>query len=310
MKHLFSAACFGAVLAGALALPASAQTLVNDFWHDGTRTDPGAPTYSEFGTDADSDGSIESFWIAANRATNFIAAPGSMTFYPTAGTSRSGLTYFTPAGSPVTLADGQALKITAVFIPSGVAASSTATTTRFAVADYTSGTRLTADGTSSGMNGANVKGYALFLNAANTFGTTPLNIRERTSISGTDLLGSAAEWTLLDSGGGVAGDPGFVDGTTYTMTITLGRIGGSLDVTAAISGGSLNISHTVTDTSPSTFTFDAFALRTATAVDSPIMEFRNFRVEVIPVPEPGTLSLLAMAGMLWVAGRRLRRRAA
>ncbi len=290
-----------------LTFAARAQTLVNDSWADGTRTDPAAPTYSEFGTDSDSDGDIESAWIAANRATNFIAAVGSLTFYP-ASSSRAGLTYFTPAASPVTLADGQGLRVSLTFKPSGVAASSSATTTRFAIADYTGGTRLTSDGTSSSMNGAGVKAYGLFLNVANSFGLAPLSLRERSNLSSTDLLGTATDWTTLGSGGGQAGDPGFFDGVTYTMVLTLARIGSSLDFTAAISGGSLNISHTVTDTSPSTFTFDAFGLRAANSTDTPTMQFTNFKVELYVVPEPSSMSLLAVAGLGLIIGRRLVRR--
>lgn len=303
MKRPVHIVCSTGCLLLGLALSTRAQILVNDSWRDGTRTDPGVPTYSEFGTDADSDGDIESFWIAANRATNFIAAVGSLTFYPTSGSSRAGLTYFTPAASPVTLADGQALKITAVFSPNNLAGQNSATTTRIAIADYTAGTRLTADGTSSSMNGANVKAYGLFLNMGTTFGTTPLSIRERTNLSSTDLLGVSGDWTTLSSGGGTSGDPGYVNGETYTMTITLARNSGALDITAAVAGGSLNISHSVTDTTPSTFTFDAFALRAGTSTDTPIMTFSNFRVEVIP--EPGALSLLGLAGVALLAGRRL-----
>ena len=38
-----------------LALSGQAAVLVNDTWQDGTRTDPVPPTYSENGTDLDSD---------------------------------------------------------------------------------------------------------------------------------------------------------------------------------------------------------------------------------------------------------------
>lgn len=307
MKHPVHVLGSAGLILCALALAARGQVLVNDTWRDGTRTDPASPTYSEFGTDADSDGDIESAWIAANRSTNFIAAVGSLTFYPTAGTSRAGLTYFTPGASPVTLSDGQALKVTLTFTPSGVAATSSATTTRFAIADYTGGSRLTADGTSSSMNGTGVKGYALFLNVANTFGVPPLSLRERTTLS-SDLLGTATDWTTLGSGGGQAGDPGFTNGISYTMVLTLARNSGTLDFTAAITGGSLNISHTVTDTSPSTFTFDAFALRAANSTDTPTMQFTNFKVEI--VPEPTALSLLGVAGLGLLAGRQLLRRRA
>jgi hypothetical protein len=308
MKRPVHIVCLSGWILCGLALSARSQVLVNDSWRDGTRTDPAPTTYSEFGTDSDSDGDIESAWIAANRATNFIAAVGSLTFKPESGTSRAGLTYFTPSASPVTLSDGQALKISLTFTPSGVAANSTASTTRFAVADYTGGTRLTADGTSSSMNGTGVKGYGLFLNVANTFGAVPLSLRERTTL-GSDLLGQATDWTTLSSGGGLAGDPGLFDGVSYTLTITLARISSTqLDITAAITGNNLNISHTATDTSPSTFTFDAFALRASNNTDTPTMQFTNFKVELIAIPEPATGGLLAFAGIALLAGKRLLRR--
>ncbi|MCX8090970.1 MAG: PEP-CTERM sorting domain-containing protein [Verrucomicrobiae bacterium] len=302
MKHVVRFTELAAVTLLGMAVTAQAQLLVNDFWRDGTRTDPGVPPYSEFGVDADADGDLESVWIAANRATNFVTAVGSLTFIPETGTSRAGLTYFAPSGSPVTLADGQALVVTLTFIPTGLSASNAATTTRFAVADYTGGTRLTADGTSSMMNGANVKAYGLFLNIANTFGTTPLSLRERTNLSSTELLGTATDWTTLSSGGGVAGDPGFVNGTPYTMKFTLARNSGQLDFSVSVVGGSLNISHSVTDPTPSTFVFDAFALRSTTAADTPTMQFRNFRVEVIP--EPASIGLLGLGGLAVLLGRR------
>jgi hypothetical protein len=177
------------------------------------------------------------------------------------------------------------------------------------VADYTGGTRLTADGTSSSMNGAGVKGYGLFLNVANTFGTAPLSIRERTNLVSGDLIGTTLDWSTLSSGGGQAGDPGLFDGVSYTLTITLARISSTqLDITAAITGNNLNISHTATDTSPSTFTFDAFALRANNNTDTPTMQFTNFKVELIAIPEPATGGLLAFAGIALLAGKRLLRR--
>ena len=65
-----------------------AAVIVNDTWTDGTRTDPASPTYSENGTDADADGSIESAWFSSP-GTAMAATTGHLTTTQIAASSTS-----------------------------------------------------------------------------------------------------------------------------------------------------------------------------------------------------------------------------
>src|SRR5437868_15497580 len=101
----------------ASSLCSRAQTtnnLVNDTWQDGTRTDPASPTYAEnngvIGTDADSDGDLESAWYRGGGG-NFVPTTGHL-LMTNATTSTSFTTFFTPEATKVTLANtGDAIQL-------------------------------------------------------------------------------------------------------------------------------------------------------------------------------------------------------
>src|SRR5438105_2997160 len=82
-----------ALLATGLAAPARAATIVSDTWQDSSRSEPAAPTYSEYGTDSDADGNIESAWFI--NSPSVAITPGHMTITPPT-TSQNWTTYYTP----------------------------------------------------------------------------------------------------------------------------------------------------------------------------------------------------------------------
>ncbi len=273
--------------AGALTGRTWAATLVNDTWQDATRSDPAAPTYSENGADLDSDGDLESAWFNGNGTLT--ASAGHLKMQVGATSSASWTTYFTPEASPVTLASaGDALKITWVFTPTNVNVSNTSQNFRLAVVDAPSASRLASD---NSPGSAAYAGYAMFMNMGQTFNhARPFNLMRRNVASG-DLLSSSGNWSNLVNGA-TNGAHGYDGGVQYTFVMTFTRTAtNTLDVTATMSGGTINNTGTATlsynDPVPHSFTYDTFALRpssgstTADAFDTTL-----FKVEFIPGATP------------------------
>ena len=111
-----------------LASTGRATVLVNDTWLDGTDTDPASPVYSENGVDADLDTNLESVWYQGGVGTlDPTGAGGPQRGNMTAGGTQSAswTTYFTPEASPVSLNQGDKVRVTWKFIPTNVNASNT-----------------------------------------------------------------------------------------------------------------------------------------------------------------------------------------
>lgn len=264
--------------------------LVNDTWQDGTRTDPAAPTYSENGTDSDADGDLESAWF--NTGATMTASTGHLV--TTVGTgSASWTTYFTPEGSEISLSGpGDAMKLTWVFTPTGVATSGTSQNFRLAIVNAPSGSRLTADGSPAS---AAYTGYAMFMNMATTLGNSrPFNLMGR-NVASSDLLSTSGNWAPLTNGA-TSGNHGYDSGTPYTFAITMTRnAAGGLEIAATMSGGTLNgsgtASLTYTDAAPSSFSFDTFAVRpSGSASTASQFDTALFKAEFIPGATPPSIS--------------------
>ena len=256
--------------------------LVNDTWQDGTRTDPAAPVYSENGTDSDADGDLESAWF--NTGATMTASIGHL--ITTVGTgSASWTTYFTPEGSEINLSGpGDAMKLTWVFTPTGVATSGTSQNFRLAVVNSPS--RLTADGSPAS---AAYTGYAMFMNMATTLGNSrPFNLMGRNvAVPSSDLLSTSGNWASLTNGA-TSGNHGYDSGTQYTFVITMTRNAvGGLEIAATMNGGTLNGSSTAsltyTDAAPTGFAFDTFAVRpSGSASTASQFDTTLFKAEFVP----------------------------
>jgi len=296
MRHALFKVLFVAAVVG-IAVPSYAIVLVHDTWQDGTRTDPAAPVYSEDGTDTDGDGDLESAWyFTGSSGTTLTASPTNL--IATVGTgSSSATTYFTPQSSPVTLGGvGDALRITWVFTPSNVNASSTSSSgMRLAVVDSPAAARLTSDGSPGSSTYA---GYAMFMNMATTLGSSaPFQLMER-SAPGTSsaFLSASGSWSGLTNGA-KSGNTGYASGTQYSFVMMFTRNAfNGLDIVATMTGGSLNntgsASVSFSDSTPNTFTFDTFGIRPSDAADSAsALDASLFEVEFIPGASPASVDL-------------------
>jgi hypothetical protein len=289
---------------------ANAATIVNDTWQDGTRTDPASPTYAEnngaVGTDADSDGNLESAWFINNNGGSNSTTVGHLTTNPPTG-SMNWYTYFTPEATPINLANtGDSMKLTWQFTPTGVNASNTSQQFNMALARTPSGGRATSD--VSPPNAA-YTGYALFTNMGQTLGNSnPFALRERTGGSN-PLLNNSSDWNTTLGNGATSGNHGYDSGTQYTLIWTITRNGAGLDIAATMSGGTLNNSGTasvsVNDPNGNGFSFDTFGVRpSGSASSATSFDTTLFKVEFNPVPEPASLALVGLGSIALVMLRR------
>jgi hypothetical protein len=321
LSLLINPRCFLLLAVGISALllhigTARAATIVNDTWLDGTDDDPASPVYSEFGVDGDADGNLESAWYQGGAGTlNPVAAGGPERGDLTAGGASSGswTTYFTPAATPVTLANtGDFLKVTWQFKLTNTNASNTSQNFRFALLGTPSASRLTANGAPAS---AAFNGYGIFANMGQTLGNSnPFRLEKRNVASG-DPLATSGNWAALGTTGATTGNHGYDDNTTYTMTWTMTRnAAAGLDQDVSIVGGTLDGDGTAqvvfTDAAPGSlggFTFDTFAIRPSGATTTAqLFDTSLFKVETntVNIPEPASIVLLGLGGLVCASGRR------
>ena len=304
--HLTFVAVFGMVLS------VHGNILVNDTWLDGTRTDPASTVYSEYGVDSDFDGNIESAWYRGGTGTLDPVGPGGpLRGDLGAGGTGSGswTTFFAPGATAVNLANvGDRLTVTWAFTLQNVGAVNSSQNFRVALVDTPEADRLLADGSPPSSTYA---GYGMLNNMGVTLGrTTPFRIVERSApATSSALLSATGSWATSADDTVTVGDPGYAADTLYTFVMSLTRTALGLDIASSITGGSLGGDGTLvasfSDTTPNTYSYDTFAIRPSSAVGTAqIFDTTLFKVEVVQVPEPGTLALLSLGGL----GLLLRRR--
>src|ERR1039457_7566358 len=183
MKWIYTITFMLVVLVG-LASSVFATVFLDDFWSDCLRTTQNLPT--------------ESAWFASSSGS-LAATPGSMNL--SMGSSAIlVLTYYTTnSTSPVQLGTGDALTATFNLTFSGLAASNTSQGFRIGLYDFADSSlspkRVTVDGFSSSSQGAGVQGYALLQNMSPQFNNaTPMDIRKRTTLSDSSLLGTSGDY--------------------------------------------------------------------------------------------------------------------
>jgi hypothetical protein len=263
---------------------APAAVLLDDDWDDGDRTDTNFPE--------------ESAWFASSvlgtptlsALTNSLT--GNVLVFETNTSSRLWIAHFSPAGAPTELGLGETLKITLAFTASGVT-TNPATTRGLRIGLFnfseTGAARVNADGFSTGAGGgapgANVTGYMINMNFAQTNTiNNPLQIMKRTDLPNINLMGATAVYSSLGTGGGLLGAPAFSNDVPYTMELSVKRLETSVEVTVMFSDtNGWSMSNKVVDASSPNLRFDGFAMRPNGAADSAqSFTFTRFKAETVP----------------------------
>ena len=278
MRHLYQT-LLAAALAFTTVVPIRATVLLDDTFADGKRNVQNLPT--------------ESAWYASSAAA-LTATTGAMTL-AMGGSAILGVTYFTPnASSPASLNVGDTLLTTITFTFNGVAPLNTSQGFRLALCNFGTN-RVSADFSSSSSQGGNVSGYALFQTMGVTFNNaTPTDIRTRTILTDTSLLGTSGDWASLGIGPGNTNSfPGFTSGTQYTLQLSAQRTDtGTLQLTTTWlnNATAATLSTTVVNTGATNFNFDGIAVRPQSAASSSTnIVFNEVRVELVPAGTPPSI---------------------
>ncbi len=282
-----SATSAPAMLTVKQAVPTSPGLVVDDFWTN---------DFSQNTLPVTTNNSV---WFASSAGSLYVDnVNNTLVATPVSGSSTLWVGYYTDdteTNLPVHLDVNRAIRATLRFKASGISA--TGGGLRIGLFDYADdGTRLGKDGFGSGSsgNGQNVRGYMLNVNFSSTFdNNSPLTLYARTALDSANLMGSTGDFQSLGSGPAgwaLSGASAFADGTEYTMEFSVARTNevGVL-VTASISGGGTNWTHSVADTSFNYHRFDAIGIRPATQETSASwFEIPEFKVEVLQIAAPPT----------------------
>ena len=264
-----------------LASPGHATVYLNETnWISGTLHSQNLP-----GTSA---------WFSSSSGS-LTASSGAMRLIGTA--TGAAITYFTPTSSstPLKLNVGDTLTANIIFTFNGVQTGTTSQGYRLGIFNNYDGSnspaRVTADGSpfSSSGQGAFVEGYALFLKMYSAFGDDqPIDVKKRTNISSTSLLGTTGDFTtLLKPRLTNTLFTGFIDLTNYTFQTVIQRTGlGSSSVTMTWSNMSngATLSAAASDNVATNFSFDTIEFRGSSGQYPLTNIFKQVKIEMTSAP--------------------------
>jgi len=265
---------------------ASAVTLLDDTFADGTRGNQSLPT--------------DAAWFVSS-ASSWKTAVNALTV-TNGGSAILGVTYFgANSSTPVSLNVGDTLTVAVTFTFTNVASQNGSQGFRFGVYNFAESTLsprwATADLSGNSTQGSGVRGYSLFQNCGVTFNnSSPMDLRSRTNLASASLLGTTGDHKSLVTGPGNTNNfSGFTNGGQYTLQFILFRTNTTdMFVTATwqnLSGGA-TLSVSTLDAGAATFNFDGIGFRPSSALTSATnITINEVRVDLTGAGTPPAISL-------------------
>jgi hypothetical protein len=242
--------------------------------------------------------------VSTNLLAN-VASGSSLTFFtyfsptPVNTNVPSAYTMEADTGSPIHLSPNETIQATVEFSLTGTAPQNSARGFRFAL-QY-AGTNANVTGGNAGSNNG-ITGYAQFMNFGTTFGEAPLQIQADTNaFNGNSQLAKGADFVQIGgNGGGTTNDPGFTDGTNYTLVMSITENNPTnVSITTTFLGSTFSngtsITQTVIDTNYCYTNFDEFIMRPAEGAEAfSTITITSFQVEtIVPLPALSSNAYLA-----------------
>lgn len=299
--------CLLASTAAALTAPAFGTILVNDLMtdtdriggFDGSSTTALAPTTS-------TPTSSNTQWVS--NATNLLVASSSGMLSTMPSTGARMVTGYFPT---VALLDGTTTTFKLDFTLGTFGA--TGNGLRFGLFDGTPAGLRNTDGFTEGADATFVGDIGYGFTIPTVIGgpstlTPQITLRERTSLTSSNLLGANGAWSNLGLAHNATSGH-FQANTPYSITATLTRSGSVLDINLAITGGNLvDLNLTRQDTSISATALNQISFRPG-GTDQQFASINFTGLEISQIPEPASVATLAGLGVIGLALTRRRRSA-
>lgn len=276
----FRVRAFNACTSSPWAATRVPTVILDDTWSTGVRTNQNLPTRSA--------------WWSSDLSGPLVSVSSMIV---TVGTgSAQAMTYFTADSNspPVELNVGDTLTIMFNFTFDGVPSSGTSQGFRLGIFNFADSTldpkRVVADGFSSGSQGNGVQGYALLGESYVTLGnSTPIDIRKRTNLSSSSLVGTTGDYLSLQKDNlGTFLFPGFSNSTPYSLQFVLKRIGlNSMSIAMNWSNlvSEAPLRESTIDTNATNFRFDGLGFRPQNNSQAPVSNrFTEVKIELKSAP--------------------------
>lgn len=226
-------------------------------------------------------------------STTALTSSGTWTTYFGSTNTFGATTNFATTNNPIVqLSPGRTIQLAMNFTTVGSDVENSSRHLRFLLG-YSGTNQLSKPGTQQNP----MTGYGQQMNFGQQFGVAPLETVALTNVTGSSVLSSSSTLTQIGANsGGTTNDPGFIDGTNYTLLFSVSEVSPTnIYITTTFIGANLNngmITQTFTDTNYFDFTnYDTFVMRPNGSQGAFMqLQISSFSIMTFPIPSGSNVS--------------------